>query len=291
MRVTDSMNHQWMAANTSRLQARQQEALQQASTGRQVNAPSDDPTAAAEYLRQKARLEQTSRYRGGIQSAQSDLELAETSLAESGTIMQRVREITVRASSGSITDAERNALGIELDGLRSSMLGLANTRGSRGYLFAGSQTDQAPFDSDGVFQGDDAEHRLALGPGLTVRTNPSGAQAFTASGGRDVFADLASLRNAILSGDDATVRASLETIDAGHQQILSSRATVGVTLDRLSTSDGVLEQAELTLQTSSEEAVAVEAHRAYSKLVSLGQALETSVTVMRKLLDTTSALF
>jgi flagellar hook-associated protein 3 FlgL len=285
------MNYQWMAANTSRLQSSQQEALQQASTGRRVNAPSDDPTAAAEFLRQKARLDQTGRYRKGIEYAQSDLELAEGALDEAGTIMQRVREITVQGSNGSITDSERSALAVELEGLRSSMLGLANTRGSKGSIFAGSQTDADAFDSGGVFQGDDAENHIALGSGLTVQTNASGAQAFTAAGGRDIFADLATLHDALLAKDDATVRASLETIDAGHKQLLSSQASVGVILDRLDTSNGVLEQAELTLQTSSEATVAVEAHKAYSRLVSLGQALETSLTVTRQILDTSSGMF
>ncbi|MGC4092274.1 MAG: hypothetical protein QM756_31205 [Polyangiaceae bacterium] len=38
-------------------------------------------------------------------------------------------------------------------GIRSELLKLANTRGNKGYLFAGSKTQTAAFDANGAFSG------------------------------------------------------------------------------------------------------------------------------------------
>ncbi len=291
MRVTDSMKHQWLSAGTSRLQTRQHEAMKQATTGYRVNAPSDDPTAAAEYLRKKAKIEQTERYKENVEYVRVDLELAEGTLAEAGTIMQRVKEITVQASNGGTTPEHRASLADEVGALREAMLRLANTRGSKGSLFAGSQTETDAFDAAGVFQGDDTTHRVAVGAGVTVQANISGAQAFTAAGGRDIFADLVALRDALTANDEVGVRASMDTIDASHAQIVNARGRAGLVLERLEATEGILEQTSVELQTGAEASVTVEPHKAYSELVRLGNALETSIAVTRRLLDTASSRF
>ncbi|MBN1609563.1 MAG: flagellar hook-associated protein FlgL [Polyangiaceae bacterium] len=285
MRIADVTLAHWVNRQLAQTSKRYQDASVQATTGRRVNAPSDDPVAAAEELRQKSQLEQTGDYRKNVAAVQGDMELAESTLAQAGDVLARVREITVKASNGSVNADERAVMSDEVEELRQTLLWLANVKGSRGTLFGGTLTDGPAFDGSGNFVGNDTEQRVAVGPGTTVATNPSGALAFTAAGGRDLFADLATLRDALAGNDVDAVRASLDAIEAGQTQLSRERAHTGVVLERLSTSDMALEQVEAQLQKNQQAEVGVDLTEAYSKLVDVGQTLERSVAIARQILD------
>jgi flagellar hook-associated protein 3 FlgL len=285
MRIADATRAHWVNRQLAQTSKRYQDASVQATTGRRVNAPSDDPVAAAEELRQKSRLEQTGDYRKNVAAVQGDMELAESTLAEAGDVLARIREIALEASNGTVNADQRAVMSNQVEQLRQSMLGLANTQGARGTLFGGTLTNVPAFDSSGNFVGNDAEQRIAVGPGSTLATNPSGALAFTAAGGRDVFADLAALRDALAVNDVDAVRASLDAIDAGQTQLSRERGRAGLVLERLSTSDSALEQVEVQLQKDQQVEVGIDLTEAYSTLADVGQTLERSVTIARQILD------
>lgn len=286
MRITGSMKELWINQNTTRLAAQQQEALEQASTGRRINAPSDDPVLAAEYARQQARLQQTAAFRSNITYVLGDVELIESTLAEAGDLLQRVREVAMQGANDSTSPDQREALAAEVGSLREALLGLANTRGSRGTLFGGSQTAGPAFDPSGAYLGDASAQRVAVAPQVVVTVEAVGMEAFAPTGGRNVFADLAALENALASGDGTEIRALLDVANAAHDQVLGARGSIGITLARLRTSDEILAETELRLQTSAENAIGIAAHEAYSNLVNLNQTLEASIATTRTVLDT-----
>ena len=57
---------------------------------------------------------------------------------------------------------------------------MANTRsgGDGSYLFGGTKTTTAPFDATGAFQGNDETIPVAIGQGVQIAGNASGAKAF-----------------------------------------------------------------------------------------------------------------
>jgi flagellar hook-associated protein 3 FlgL len=279
------MRYQSVTTNLSRIQAQNAEAQQQASTGLRVTKPSDDPVAAAELARLRASLSNASGHRQAIQRARGDAELAESTLAQVNELMASAKEAAMQGANDSLGANDRQNLASQVRGIKSELLKLANTRGSKGYLFAGSKTDSAAFDANGAFTGDDVEQVIDAGGSSPVAVSASGAKAFTAAGGRDLFADLEALAQSLDSNDRTGVAASLDTLDQGATQVTRERTRVGLTVSKLDASDGVLEQLGVDLGRQQSEVGAVDPFEAYSKVTTLAQSLQQAVQVSRQVLD------
>jgi flagellar hook-associated protein 3 FlgL len=269
----------------SSVASRQAEAAKKASTGMRVSAPSDDPAAAAELTRLNAAKARTEQFQKSVSSARGDAELAEGVLGEAGDVFARVNEIAIQGANGSLSADDRKSLADEVSSLKEHLVGLANTKSANGYLFGGSATTTAPFDIDGNFVGNDDAHNVEVSPGVTVRSNPSGANAFTVAGGTDVFGSLTTLETALRGNDSAGVSASLTNVEASRVQITNSRSSSGLLMNRLDTTDSALSQASLALSSRSAAVGEVDAFTAYSDLTKLTQSLDTAISVARTTLS------
>ena len=285
MRVTDGMRYADVARTLARLQQQNAQAAQQASTGMRLAEPSDDPVAAAELARVHASIQRADSHRQAIQMVSGDAQLAESTLAQATDLLGRARELAMQGSNDTVAASDRAAMATEVKNLRTQLLGLANTRGSKGYIFAGSQTDQAAFDQNAVFQGDDVAHTVDIGGSTPTNVGASGARAFTVAGGRDIFADLQGLADALAANDRSGAAAALDQLDAGQKQVTSERANVGLVVSKLESSDTILQQLTTDFQTRESVVGAADPFEAYSKMTVLAQTLQRAVEVSRQVLD------
>src|SRR5690606_21485587 len=86
----------------------------QIGTGRRVNAPSDDPFAAARIGEIDAGLSRLAQLRDNGVVARNRLGLEETVLADVVDNLQRVRELTLQANSATLGNAERVGIAAEI---------------------------------------------------------------------------------------------------------------------------------------------------------------------------------
>ena len=286
MRVSDSLQYRSVLQQLGSVQKQLFQATKQASSGQRIDAPSADPIGAARLVRIQSGLDATATYRSVIATSQGDLEMAESTLASAGELMARVSELALQGANGTMTAEARANIAEEVGQIREQLLALANQKGTQGYLFGGTATDDLPFDSSGTFQGNDFERLAQIGQGETAVVSVSGAEAFTAAGGRDVFADLSDLEAALLADDQTAITASVKNADTGRRQILAARVDAGLRIERLQTADTVQEQVELALSTQRSEVADADAVEAYSRFVTLQQGLEQSIAVSRSILNT-----
>lgn len=286
MRVTDSMRNASMLDAQTSATSRLYKATQVASSGTKVSAPSDDPGAFARIAKHDAALATLSARKSAVDRAQSDATMAESALASASDIMARVREIAVQMADGSMNAAERLSAANEVTQLRQSLVGIANTQGSSGYLFGGSATATPPFSASGVFSGNDTALQVEIADGMKVRANPSGAQAFTSAGGRDVIADLDALATALTTNDITGIQAGIDTAEAGRDQITKARAASGVLMDRLDTTVNAVTSAAAVVQQMRAADSDADAAEAYSAFQLASQAYERSLDISRKLIAT-----
>lgn len=287
MRVTEGMRYTEVTRNLARLQSDHADAARQAMTGLRVDRPSKDPTAAAELARLRASLSSNAAHREAIGLVRGDAELAESTLAQSSDLLTRAREIAMTGANGSVSAEDRAVLAKEVKGLKDELLRLANTRGTKGSLFAGTKTAAPAFSASGAFQGDDTLQSVDIGSSSPVQVGASGARAFTAAGGRDVFADLEALSTALETNNASSIASSLDAIEASQEQVTNERSRVGLLVGRLDTSAAVLEQLDLDLGRRQETVGAADPIEAYSRLSSLSGAIERSVAVSRQILELT----
>jgi flagellar hook-associated protein 3 FlgL len=279
------MRYSEVLRNLSNLTSQHAEASREAATGIRVGKPSDDPIAAAELARLRASNSQTGSHLSTINTVRGDAELTEATLSEASDIFVRLRELTLQASNGDLSADDRAAVGEEVKGLKEALLSLGNTRGTRGYLFSGSAVSTKAFDATGAFQGNADPHQVAIGNSTPTNVSTSGADAFVVAGGRNVFADLDSLSTALAANDESGIRASLDAIDASHEQLVNARARSGLVLSKLDASESVLSSLDTEQTRRAQEAGAADPFESYSRVTVLGQSLERAIAVSRQILD------
>ena len=121
----------------------------QLASGKQIMQTSDDPDKAGLIQRLNTAYNRQETYESTLDSVQDRLLAEESSLVSADSILQRVRELAVRASSDTTSADDRLIISKEVDTLRDSLLALGNTRDANGnYVFAGSAVRTVPFATD-----------------------------------------------------------------------------------------------------------------------------------------------
>ena len=287
MRVTESLKFSTVTSQLADLRAQYLQTAQQSSSGQRVNAPSDDPIAAAGNARIQSSISQTDAYRKTIGVVQSDAQMAESSLDSAGQVIQRAIELAMSGSNSSTSADQLHALATEAQQLTTQLLSIANTKGSQGYIFGGTNLDTTPFEADGTFVGNDEEHQVQIDGGQPMAVNASGARAFTSEGGQNVLQVMGALTDALSSGNTAAIQSSLDQLQSSHSQVVQERGRAGLISDRLTMTDSFLAQQDTQMKSSASALTEIDPNATFSKLSQLETTLQQSLAVDQRLLQTT----
>jgi flagellar hook-associated protein 3 FlgL len=216
----------------------QQEALLktqlQASSGRRILTPADDPVAAARALDVTQAESLNTQYSQNRNNAKSSLGLVEGVLQGVTTLIQDVQTVAVNAGNQSLTDNDRAILATELRGRLDELIGLANsTDGAGQYLFSGYQGATKPFaqTAAGVVQysGDQGQRLIQVSASRQLAVSNSGTDIFERiQNGNGVFVTSAAAANSgsgVISAGTVVTPASL----TGHNYQITFTTTAGVT--------------------------------------------------------------
>jgi flagellar hook-associated protein 3 FlgL len=289
MRVTETMKASRAVAAARITSTRFDRAARRAQTGERVSVPSDEPSTFALLSRLDARASLVEARSKASQLARTDLEVAEGALASAADILVRAKEIAVAMANGHVDAGTRAAAAVEVDALREQLVQLGNTRGPSGYVFSGNRTDTPAFAANGVFQGDDGTRSVEIADGKVVRANASGARAFTALGGRDVLADLATFAADLRNDNMPGIRAAVDGMSALFGQVMAARVDAGLRAEQLRAAADVLDGSLLAIRKARAAHGDVDAVSAFSELVAAQQAYERSLAVTRQLLSLSAA--
>ncbi|MES2423184.1 MAG: flagellar hook-associated protein FlgL [Pseudomonadota bacterium] len=145
MRVASLQSTQSAMTGIQARQAEQDRLQNQLSTGLRVNAPSDDPVAAAQAELARSRMSRVAQDQRAAQLSTSLLVSADNALAQGVDLMQDMRDTLVAAANGSYSPAERGILADALRASRERLLAVANARDSSGgFVFSGQGSADAP---------------------------------------------------------------------------------------------------------------------------------------------------
>ncbi len=146
MRISTVTIYEQSVSSLNRQQSEYLRVGQQIASGRKVVNPSDDPQAASMTVgvqQAKALDEQYARARVSVRNTLSQ---EESTLNDASDAISRARTLLVQAGNGTLSDANRDAIGKELQGIYESLIGQANsTDGNGHYLFGGYQDSSPPF--------------------------------------------------------------------------------------------------------------------------------------------------
>jgi len=256
MRLSSSQIYQQAVSAMLNKQAELAKTQLQMATGKRVLAPSDDPAAATRVIDLNQVIETTTQYQRNSDYADARLSTEETVLADVGNVLQRVRELSVRANNDTLSAGDRQAIADEVRTNLDAVFQLANNQDASGeYLFAGYKTDTIPFTDDGsgnyTYQGDQGIRSLQVGANRQVSVGDAGNDVFMkVDDGVGGTINMFEMLNGIITDLEANNPSSnaLTQLDSALDVVLNTRSTIGARMNTIEAQRNANDSFSLILQ-------------------------------------------
>jgi len=160
-------------------------AQEQLSSGERLHRPSDDPEATARVLNLEDQLSAVRAHTESIEGTRPVIESAASALQQATSLMAEARSTIVAAMNGTLSPADRQTMADQLDGIRASLLAVANTHVGDRYVFGGAGNAGEPFleVTEGgvthvVYQGGRDGNSVNIGNGQSIEAGIQGDEVF-----------------------------------------------------------------------------------------------------------------
>lgn len=262
-----------MMQNLGRNMLRMDKTMMQAATGKKIHLPSDDPVAISRSMKIKADLSQFQQYKKNVDDVVSFLETTELAVKNVGDALAKVRELTVQASNGVLTDSDMVKIKEEITELKNQIISIGNTTYAGKYIFSGKKTDQPLFDANGNYNVNlenkydptlvDDKVQFEVGVNDRIEINSLGFEIFDSVTFGNILEDadgnlsvssgvpedppnpaipadksgliqlIESLEKFLEEGDNASLTGSLDKIDHYINVNLTARSQIGAKVNRM----------------------------------------------------------
>ncbi len=145
MRITNNMKINMSLNNVSSHNERLNDLQQQIASGKRILRPSDDPVGAANSIKMTVKKSSIEYYNNNLVYAKNNLSDTDSAFSSVGNVLNRVKELAVRGSNGTLNQGDRDVIANEIQTLLEQIISEANLKTASGYAFAGSAINQAPF--------------------------------------------------------------------------------------------------------------------------------------------------
>lgn len=215
----------------------------EASSLKRLSKPSDAPGDVSSAMQLHAGLDRNGQYTRNTSDALGWLGNADSALQSTVTQLQQVNNLVIQAANAS-TDADARAgIAAQIDSIRSSLIGVANTQYAGRPIFAGTASGDLAYDASGNYVGVSSAVERNIAPGQQIQVNVNGDAVFGPPG-NDLFATLAQISQAV-ANDPTQLTALQATLGTQTTQVQNQLAQVGSQFSRVqsvqsqNTSDGL----------------------------------------------------
>lgn len=236
------------------------------SAGKMVINPSDDPAAASQAIILQNSLARSDQYATARSFAEDKLGQENNALTAISNLMTKnLAEKIVAGGNGTYSDADRQALATELQGIRDNLADIGNSKDSNGrYIFSGYKTDTQPFEENGNYVGGDSAMSQAVADSTDMTVGHTGSDVFLSGTDDDILAQLDRAIEALNSPveNDADREALQATLDSVNKSLSNGidnlgriQAEVGTSLQQLETLGFSADNQAIALQTRLQQTV------------------------------------
>ncbi|MDH5491589.1 MAG: flagellar hook-associated protein FlgL, partial [Myxococcales bacterium] len=282
-RVSDSSFYDHNLRSLIRERAKLAKAQLQASSGKRVLAPSDDPLAAALAMRERSKASQAVDRERAAEAGLHSTQAADAALADVAELLRRAQELAIQGATDTLGAPERAGIAREIEELREAALGLANTEIGGSHVFGGARDGSPPFDASGAYLGDANVRSVQVAPGILVEVSVAGDAAFGSGGTSDVLGALEQLRLALDADDVPTIRASIDSLNLAHSTISTARAELGSSMRSFESSISLTKRLEVEAIDRESKLVGVDPLEAFMDFTKAQTALEAAVRIASEL--------
>lgn len=247
--------------NTQQAKVTQMQA--QLATGKQIVQSSDDPDKVGLIQRLNTAYQRQDVYEQSLNTVNDRLVSEEAAILATDNILQRLRELAVRASSDTLSAPDREIISIEVSALKDGLMQLANTQDINGnYIFAGSMSSTMPFTTDASghtsYQGDDRHIAVDVSEQRRLNMNRPGSDIFSSVVRQELdgttqrvsfFGVIDDFADALKNNNTGAIQRSLSEVSDLSASVSVSLADVGSRLSVVDSQRDMLSDAKLRYQS------------------------------------------
>lgn len=216
-------------------QSNQEQYSSELSSGVRVTSLGTDPVAAGENVLLLNQIQEDDSFTSSASQVTGQLQVADSALGSVVSQLTQAISLATSANNGTMNASDEQSLANELKGIQSEVISLANTEYQGQYIFSGSTTSTAPFDSAGNYQGDTNVNYLVSPSGQQIQMNVPGSQIFN-----NVFSTL----NALIADyssvtsttplDTTQAAADTASLNSALSQVSQQRVVIDDSINQLS---------------------------------------------------------
>jgi flagellar hook-associated protein 3 FlgL len=241
-------------------QTDEQTALEQLSSGKRVNRPSDDPAAAAADVLNQAQQSQVDQYVQSTTSLNSLFQTADSALGTTVTALNQAVSLGTEGANGTMSAADLQTLAASVQGVLSQVVQMANTSYQGTYIVGGTAVTSTPFTSgnNGVtYNGNDGVNQATIADGRTIQSNVPGSQLFMQPG-FDVIGSLQQLITALQGGDSTAISNATTSVSNALSYLSAQRLFYTNGMNQISDEQTALNQESTNLKSEENSLVGVD---------------------------------
>lgn len=245
MRITLGMSTNETLLNLNDQQEQINTLSQQISSGKQLNAASDNPYSWSQAMNTTQTVREYNSFISNVNFATGWGNATESALSQFSTLLTQAKSVAESGTSAAGLN-QSAMLAPEVSGILQQAMGLANTQYNGQYIFSGTATDTQPFSMDSTtgdvtYSGNSSAINVktsvssVAGGGMTA-VNLAGDAVFggsTTSGGSNMLKDIYDLQQALNSGDSTQIGNSITTLGNDFDQINNQMTMIGATMSGL----------------------------------------------------------
>jgi flagellar hook-associated protein 3 FlgL len=194
------------------------------SSGKAISRPSDSPSGTMTALRLRAGIDRADQLDRNASDGLARLGTTDSALQDGLDTLRSARNAVVSGTNAAMSPSDREALAEQVDGLRQSLLAVANTTYLDQPIFAGTSSASEAYDANGTYQGDRGTVNRTIAPGVSVAVNATGEDAFGPAGD-DIFKTLSDISNDLRTNPSNLSTTDLNKLDAGYLRMQQRNQT------------------------------------------------------------------
>jgi flagellar hook-associated protein 3 FlgL len=252
-------------------------ALQQVSTGKSVNLPSDNPAAEADMVQNTIETADVDQYTQNVSGVLSSVQNADSVLSSVVSSLTKAVSLGTEGANGTNSAANQQAIATQVQGILSDVVAQANTSYQGSYVFAGTASTTVPYTADPnsasgyTYNGNDDVNSVqigdqsSIGNQRSVQVNLPGSQVFSNSTA-NVLGSLSSLVSALQSGDTTAIGTATTAVSSALNYVSQQRVVFGNAETQLDAQETYLQQETVNLSSQATSLVGVDMAKAATTL-------------------------
>jgi len=262
------------------------------SSGKKVRFPSQDPISFQRSRVIEEDIRKQEQYQNNISSGLRQGRLAQEALDETLDNLVDIKRILTQSATDSSSNNVRENMAQEIKGIRDTMVSTLNMSYGDRYLFAGTNSAEAPFQFDDAVPGgvadfsNDTPLRVQAADNLLIDTSVTGTGLRNSQAG-DMFEIIGNIEQALLDNDTQALNGMLTDVDQIIDHVSIETSRLGNNINRLEFMFEQYESSNIVLKSDVSSLVDTDFAKAFSDMQRTQISFEAAMAVHTQMIHNT----